>query len=335
MNGAAADLTVARQFDRPGILFRLALASSERLFLGAADGKVHDLDLAPDPPAAKAYDGHTGYVMGLVLASGWLVSGAYDGKLIWRSPETGEETRRVEAHSRWIRNLRASPDGGLFASVADDMVCRLWNAQSGELVRELAGHDPVTPHHFPSMLYDCEFSPDGRYLATGDKIGKVVIWDVASGERAGDIEAPGLYTWDPVQRIHSIGGIRSLAFSPDGSLLAVGGIGAIGNIDHLDAPARIEVFDWRTGERKLELAAKHKGLAERLSFSLDGASLLVAGGDHGGFLEQFQLSDGKSLFDAKAPMHIHDLAWTPSRDALVTVGHGKVAIWRQQQATSS
>ena len=64
---------------------------------------------------------------------------------------------------------------------------------------------------------------------------------------AATVEAPTMYTWDPTARIHSTGGVRSLAFSPDGSMLVVGGTGKVGNIDHLDAKARIEVFDTLVG----------------------------------------------------------------------------------------
>ena len=35
-----------------------------------------------------------------------------------------------------------------------------------------------------------------------------------------------MYTWDEVQRLRSIGGIRSLAFSTDQQTLAVGGMGS-------------------------------------------------------------------------------------------------------------
>src|SRR5438552_257273 len=85
-----------------------------------------------------------------------------------------------------------------------------------------------------SKVYAVAFSADGYRLATGDKVGHVVVWDVESGKQLTTCEAPGMYTWDPVQRLHSIGGIRSLAFSPDGTRLAVGGMGKVGNIDHLE-----------------------------------------------------------------------------------------------------
>ena len=86
------------------------------------------------------------------------------------------------------------------------------------------------------MLYCCAFSNDGTKLATGDRVGRVVIWNVANGERLSTVEVPSLYTWDATQRIRSIGGIRSLAFSPDGTQIAVGGIGQIGNVDGLSRP---------------------------------------------------------------------------------------------------
>ena len=97
--------------------------------------------------------------------------------------------------------------------------------------------------------------PTVATIATGDKVGHIVVWDLESGQKLTALEAPELYTWDPVQRRHSIGGIRSLAFSPDGTRLAVGGSGKISNIDHLDGKARVEVFDWQKGERTHEFAS--------------------------------------------------------------------------------
>src|SRR5207247_2259848 len=111
------------------------------------------------------------------------------------------------------------------------------------------GHEERTPSGFSSMLYACVFSADGRQLATGDRVGHVVIWDVANGRQLSSVEAPTLYTWDGVQRIRSIGGVRGLAFSPDGTHLAVGGVGQINNVDALAGPSTVEIFNWATGER--------------------------------------------------------------------------------------
>src|SRR5262249_46289326 len=155
--------------------------------------------------------------------------GGYDGRLSWWDIDKCGQIRSVEAHTKWIRNVIASPDGKYVASVADDMVCRVWEASSGKSAHELRGHKERTPNHFPSMLFNCAFTPDGKYLATADKVGHIVVWDMATGKESKTLEAPGFYTWDGRQRIHSIGGPRGLAFSPDGKTLAVSGIGLIGN----------------------------------------------------------------------------------------------------------
>ena len=72
----------------------------------------------------------------------------------------------------------------------------------------------------------------------------------------------------------------SLAFSPDGKTLAVGGIGKIGNIDHLEGSPGVEVFDWQTGKRVRTSIEddQFKGIVNRLEFAPDGAWLLAAGG---------------------------------------------------------
>src|SRR5262249_28535784 len=147
----------------------------------------------------------------------------------------------------------------------------------GRKRHELRGHAERTPNHFPSMLHACVFSADGKYLATGDKLGKVVVWEAATGKQAGAVEAPTLYTWDPTQRHHSIGGVRALAFSADGKWLAAGGVGQINNIDALAGPARVEVFEWTKGSRLFEVQ-QGSGCVNALIFHPKGEGLAAAGG---------------------------------------------------------
>src|SRR5262249_32378128 len=237
----------------------------------------------------------------------------------------------VDAHCKWIRRVVATRDGQTVASVADDMVCRLWNAATGQLVRELRGHEEETPHHFPSMLHACALSADGRYGGTGDKVGHVVVWEVASGKQLATLETPVMYTWDPVQRRHSIGGIRSLAFSPDGKLLAVGGIGKIGNIDHLDGKAQVEVFDWAARQRTHEFSSdKFKGLVEHLEFHPQGDWLLAAGGAGDGFLMFFDPKAKKALRQEKVAMHVHDVTLNETGDSIYAAGQGKVMVFEMK-----
>ena len=318
-----------KEVSRPEIFFSLArVPNSSRLFAGASDFAVYDFDVMDEKFEPKQLSGHGSYVTGTALAGNLLISGGYDGRLVWWDTESGEQVRTVEAHQKWIRDVRLTPDGQTLVSLADDMVCRLWDVESGKLKKELRGHEEQTPHHFPSMLYASAVSPDGKYLATGDKVGHVVVWEFASGKQAATLETPIMYTWDPKARIHSIGGIRSLAFSPDGKLLAVGGMGQVGNIDHLGALARVEIFNWQMGERTHEFPGEeYKGLVEHLQFHHEGDWLLAAGGDHAGFFKFFDLENKKIIKQDKAPMHIHELALNETSDTIYAVGHGKIVVW--------
>jgi WD40 repeat protein len=325
-------LKQVKEISKQGVFFSVArVPDSMHFFLGSSDFKVYELDLSQEKPEPKDLYAHTSYVTGVCLAGKTLVSGSYDGKLIWWHTEDRKQVRAVEAHQKWIRAVTASRDGKTIASVADDMVCRVWNAEDGKLLHELKGHEAETPAHFPSMLYACAFSHDDKYIATADKVGHIVVWETASGKSINTMEAPGLYTWDPVQRRHSIGGIRSVAFSPDGKSLSVGGIGKIGNVDHLEGKARVEIFAWEKAEHTHEMQSdKFNGLVEHLEYLPDSDLLLGAGGAGDGFLLFFNLKDKKVVRQEKAPMHIHDVALNEASDMLYTVGYGKMVVFEMK-----
>jgi WD40 repeat protein len=324
-----AYLKKTKEISRSGAVFAIArLPNSSRLFLGSSDFKVYDLDLTQPKPEARELGKHTSYVTGVALAGKAVVSGGYDGRLIWWDAEKRSQIRTVEAHKKYIRRVVATRDSKTIASVADDMVCRLWNADSGKLLHQLHGHREKTPHHFLSMLHACTISADAKYIATGDKVGHVVIWELASGKQVATLEAPVMYTWDPVQRRHSIGGIRSLAFSPDGKLLAVGGMGKVNNIDHLEGNARVEVFDWQQGKRTHEFpGGKFRGLVQQLQFHPQEDWLLGAGGAGDGFLMFFDLKAKKVVREEKIPTHVHGFALNETADTIYVAAHGRVLVY--------
>ena len=323
---------VQKTFSLPGTGFCLATAPDKSLiYTGLSNSTI----LRANPSAEKiewtvlGANGHTSFVVGLVRCDEMIVSGGYDCSLIWRHADSGEIIRRVaDAHGKWIRMLAASPDQTRIASVADDMRTKLWNAATGECLATWGDYGLKTPQGFPSMLYAVAYSADGKWLATGDRTGRVLVRDATNGQIAATIETPVMYTWDPTARRHSIGGIRSLAFSNDSSQLAVGGMGKVGNIDHLEGVSRIEVFNWQTGTRRLEIEdSKHKGLVEALQFGHDDAYLVSAGGDNSGFVSVWNMADGKLLTQDKAPMHVHDFELSTDGRSMTAVGHQQAAVF--------
>src|SRR6185436_9839506 len=192
---------------------------------------------------------------------------------------------------------------------------------SAKLKHELRGHESMTPTQFNSMLYTCVFSADGKLLATADRVGHIVVWDVAAAKQVASVEAPELYTWDGKQRIRSIGGVRSLAFSPDANLLAAGGIDRVGNVDGLSAKARVDIFEWQDKKHVAGLKCEKNGLIEFLAFHPKGDWLLSTGGEWKGVLALLDCAGKHFIIETEAPMHVHKVAFDEAYPKPFAAGH--------------
>jgi hypothetical protein len=332
-------------YPHTGTFYALALdPAGGRLFGGSDDYAVHVFDLASDKKEAAArWTKHDNYVAALACvrrdSQTLVISGSYDRQLVWWDAGSGQPVRVVEAHAGWVRDLAAFPDGSRLASAGDDMLVKLWETDTGRLVRTFEGHARLTPQGHVTALYAVAVSPDGKYLAGGDRAGAVFVWEADTGQVTQSFQVPVLYTYDPVQRKRSIGGIRALTFSPDGNLLAVGGIGQVGNVDGLAGPAHVEVWDWRKPEQRAAAGVQgHKGIVNHLQFLPDGSWLIGAGGgSDNGFLAFWKadpLPDAaKDKKDAlpvqrhKTDGHLHRFCLNADATELYAAGHKKLEVW--------
>ena len=108
----------------------------------------------------------------------------------------GEENGRLGPHAGYC--LAFSPDGRTLAYGADDGVTRLWDVATARERARLVGDS--------GPLLGLAFSPDGQTLATASRDGTVKLWNVASGHLKSTLAHKD--------------SLRSVAFSPDGRMLA-------------------------------------------------------------------------------------------------------------------
>ena len=89
---------------------------------------------------------------------------------------SGSITRDLgEAHSDSVLGLRFSPDGRQLATCGADKLCRLYQLETGKLLRSFEGHT----HHVLGVAWQS----NGQTLATASADNSVKTWNVESGER--------------------------------------------------------------------------------------------------------------------------------------------------------
>ena len=85
-----------------------------------------------------------------------------------------KELKSFRGHSQEIWSVSFSPDGLTLASGGNDRFVRMWDIETGRLIRSLRGHTAV--------VRQVQYSPDGLLLATSSEDRTIRLWHPQTGE---------------------------------------------------------------------------------------------------------------------------------------------------------
>lgn len=292
------------------------------------DGKF--LTTASDDQTIKIWDVATAKLIRTLEGSGGLVRQvAYssDGSLFASAVEDrihlwtagGAKIRELAGHEDTVQAVAFSPDGRLLASGSRDETVRFWDVATGRQVRKL---QIPRGGEMAEIVWSVAFSPQGNTLAVGSGDGAgggEASGEVPSGQEAtGDggrgeghvrVAAVPAATILKTFKASGAGQVRSVAFSPDGQLLAAGtfldGVITLRQTDNWGVARQWEtggtlrslafspdgqriaaavdremfLFDAASG-RQLRKFVGHEDFVVAVAFSPDG-SLLASGGSDG------------------------------------------------------
>ena len=300
---------LAKEIKLPtGVLALDVTRDSKTAFASCIDGGVYGVDLQSSE--RHRLGEHDSYASGaaLIANSPLLVSACYDGVLQWHDVTERNTLREVVAHNFWSWQMAASRNGEFVASVTGQYICggykyeplperepsvRVYDAKSGKLIHSFSHVPPV----------QCvAFSANSRFLAAGNLMGEVRIWELVSGKQVASFTTPSFTGWGIIKGHYYTGGVFALHFAANDEELYLAGMGSTTDPAAGNGRQLWQRFSWRDGKRLSETKEgdSGRGLMETLAFHPSGNYFAMGG----------RLENGKwslAFFDTKSGAMLHSI----------------------------
>jgi WD40 repeat protein/tRNA A-37 threonylcarbamoyl transferase component Bud32 len=233
---------------------------------------------------------------------------AYDDDLarhvqgIW-NPQTGEVRHLSRELDIQITALQFSPDGRTLAGARYyDCYPLCWDLKSGELREFDSGQKRIDT---------LAFSPDGKFLASGDWEGNLKIWDVLKAQVHATREFKD--------------GVKRAAFSPDGKILAI----ATGSAKKWSPEsAELTLWNWSKGDRRPEVL-RPGCYMNALAFSPDSQTIALGCSDRHVHLWRPFAENPVSTLTVRGTKEAWSIAFAPDSQTLA-VGYDDEAGRNQE-----
>jgi WD40 repeat protein len=239
-------------------------ADRQHLYAACMDGGIYQVDAKTG--ASEVLIQHESFASGVCRVPGTplLITSGYDGQLHWYDVAAKAILRKIAAHKFWSWQSAVSPDGRLFASATGQYLAgsikydpapetepsvKVFDAQTGKTAHEFSHVPPVQA---------VVFSPDNQYLAAGNLVGEIRVWELSTGKQLAQWNSPAFTSWGIIKSHCFQGGVYSLAFSPDCDNVLACGMGPMRDPMSGNGKQTWQRFAWRR-EGAPKVAEIHDG----------------------------------------------------------------------------
>ena len=323
----------AKEVRLPTSAYGLALSDDDNLcHVTGMDGGVHEVEIQSGK--TKRIGGHDSYAASLERLPGsqTLISAGYDGRILWHDLAKREVVRDVKAHDFWSWQMKVSADGTRLASVTGRYACGGYKYEPApEVEPSVRVYDTATGEHlakFPHIppVQSLAFSPDNRFLAAGNLMGEIRVWDLAKREQVAKWITGSFTGWGIIKGHYYTGGIFDMRFSDDSNELLVCGMGSTRDPAAGNGKQLWQRFDWRSSPAK-KLDETHSGehgagLMETLDQHPSGEYFVMAGRLFKGNwnVAFFDTATGKLLHSLDCGMRCSKARFNAAGDKLFIAG---------------
>ena len=287
--------------------------SGTRLITSSYDGTVKIWDLSPELEVLTLTH-PSGWLYGVAFSPDgkWLVTSGQDQTAVVWDALSGEKLQVLKGHTDTVNSVAFSPSGNLLATGSADQVMMVWDTHTWQVLRTLAEHGEDRTNVPPIRgIFAVAFSPlcndtSGPCLLAGiGHAGQLIFWDALSGQSRVAYQDPEA-------------GLMSIAFSPDGTQLAVGNASVGGG------NSWATILDAASGQ-VLRTLPEASGWVWGVDFSPDGRELATI--NFMGDGNVWNVESGQSLVDLAGVQNGgYSLAFNPDGTLLAAGSNGGVVI---------